>query len=87
MAFGRCGPHDVDSDGRPRRFRLGLSSRAAPQAPPDPDHFTDQDVREGRGFDLEGARGIGRLVRVVGAEDEGMAREVDTLQHAAVRSG
>ena len=69
----------MDHHGRPRRFRLGLSSRAAPQAPPDPDHFPDQDVGEGRGFDLDGAGGIGRLVRVVGAEVEGVAGAGDLL--------
>ena len=77
----------MDHHGRPHRFHLGLSSRAAPQAPPDPDHFADQDVGEGRGFDRDGARGIRRLVRVVGAEAEGVAGEVDPREGTAVPPG
>ena len=68
---------DVDSHGQPRHLRL--SSCVAPQVPPHPDHFPDQDVRKGRGFDLEGAGGIRRFVGVVGAQDEGVARAGDLL--------
>ena len=35
----------------------------------------------------KGVRGIGRFVGVVGAQDEGVAGDVDTLQPTAVRSG
>ena len=68
----------ITTDGR-AASASAYRPRAAPQAPPDPDHFPDQDVGEGRGFDLDGAGGIGRLVRVVGAEDEGVAGAGDLL--------
>ena len=58
-----------------------------PQVPADPDHFTDEDVQEGCGFDLERAGGIRRLVEVVGAEDEGLTRAVDSCEGTAVHPG